>query len=150
LWVKDFFYYTKKGERKMKPKKSFVKPLAAAILLVVVVAVMAVVYIQLGPHSTKGKKEVTIEVVVPNEETKEFTLNTDAEYLRQALEEKDLIKGKDSDYGFYITEVNGRVADEAKQEWWCITQDGATVNYGVDQIAIKDGDHYELTLTVGY
>lgn len=61
-----------------------------------------------------------------------------------------MINGKDSDYGFFITEVNTRTADDTKQEWWCITKDGADVNTGVDQTPIADGDHYELTLKTGY
>ena len=97
-----------------------------------------------------SKKEVVVEVVVPREKTTDFTLHTNAEFLRQALEEKNLIKGADSSAGFYITTVNGREADSKKQEWWCITESGAQVNYGVDQIAIKDGDHYEITLKTGY
>ena len=45
-----------------------------------------------------------------------------------------------------ITEVNGRKADNSKQEWWCITKDGEFSDYGVDMLIIQDKDKYELTL----
>lgn len=118
--------------------------------LALVVAVMLLIYLNFMPEPTKGSKEIIVEVVIPDEESKDFTLNTDSEYLRQALEEASLVKGSESDYGLYITEVNGRKADDTKQEWWCITKDGAQVNNGVDTIAIADGDHYEITLMIGY
>jgi len=134
----------------MNQKKNFVKAIIAAVLLLAIVAVMALIYTQVKPQGSEGSKKVVIEVIIPEEETKEFTLKTDAEFLRQALEEEKLVKGIDSEYGLYITEVNGRVVNEANQEWWCITKDGEQLLYGVDQIVINDGDHYEITLTVGF
>jgi hypothetical protein len=137
----------------MMQKKGLLKLVAAALLLVVLAAGMLVVYQQFGPQSKKdssGNKEIVVEVVIPDEDSEEYTMRTDAEFLRQALDEIKLIQGTDSEYGFYITTVNQRTADDANSEWWCITKDNEQVNYGVDQIAISDGDHYEITLTVGY
>ena len=126
------------------------KALIACAVLAVVILVMLLVYYRFKPETSQGAKEITIEVVVPEKETEEFTLHTDAEYLRQALEEVNLIKGSESEYGLYITEVNGTFADDSNQEWWCITKESAQVNNGIDTIAITDGDKYEITLTVGF
>jgi hypothetical protein len=134
----------------MKQNKNYFKPMIAFAVLAVVIISMLLVYNQFKPETNQGAKKITIEVVIPEEETEELTLHTDAEYLRQALEEANLIKGSDSDYGLFITEVNGRISDDTKQEWWCITKDGAQINNGVDTIAITDGDKYEITLTVGF
>ncbi|MBH1939555.1 DUF4430 domain-containing protein [Mobilitalea sibirica] len=134
----------------MRKESNFKKTLIATLLMLAVVAVMVVVYYVNRPETVKGAKEITIEVAIPEEKTKEYTLHTDAEFLRQALDEEKLIGGKESEYGFYITEVDGRTADDAKQEWWLITKGGEDVFTGVDEIAIQDGDKYELTLTVGY
>jgi Na+-translocating ferredoxin:NAD+ oxidoreductase RnfG subunit len=131
-------------------KNKYLKPLLAVGALALLVIIMALVYNQLKPETSKGSKEVVVEVITPEEETKQFTLNTDAEYLSQALEEEQLIKGTAGDYGLFITEVNGRVVDDSKQEWWCITKDGEDVFTGVDATPIADGDHYEITLIVGY
>jgi hypothetical protein len=134
----------------MKQNKNYFKLMIAFVALAVVIISMLLVYNQFKPETNQGAKKITIEVVIPEEETEAFTLHTDAEYLRQALEEANLIKGSDGDYGLFITEVNGRISDDTKQEWWCITKDGAQVNNGVDTIAITDGDKYEITLTVGF
>ena len=133
----------------MKNNKYF-KPIIAVAVLALLVLIMALVYNQFKPETSKGSKEVVVEVVIPEEETKEFTLHTDAEYLGQALENEQLIKGTAGEYGLFITEVNGRVADDSKQEWWCITKSGEDVFTGADATPIADGDHYEITLTVGY
>jgi hypothetical protein len=134
----------------MKQNKNLSKSIIAIGLFALVIVIMSVVYFQFKPEGTKGSKEIVVEVVIPEEETKEFTLHTDAEFLRQALQEENLIKGTESEFGLFLTEVNGRVVDDTKQEWWCITKDGEDVFTGVDEIAVMDGDHYEITLTVGY
>jgi hypothetical protein len=134
----------------MEKNMNFKKYLIALIILVVAVAAMLLTYLQFKPEPVVGAKELTIEVIVPEETNQEFTLHTDAEYLRQALEEVNLIKGSESEYGLFLTEVNGRIADQTKQEWWCITKDNAQINNGVDTIVIANGDHYEITLKTGY
>ncbi len=95
-------------------------------------------------------KTITVLVALPDEEAKEFVIATNADYLRQVLDQEELIEGQDSEFGFFITGVNGRIAQESNQEWWCITKKGEQVFYGVDEIVLEDGDQYELTLTVGY
>ncbi len=134
----------------MEKNTNFKKYMVALIILAVAVAAMLIAYLQFKPEPVKGAKELTIQVIVPEEMDQEFTLNTDAEYLRQALEEVNLIKGEESEFGLFIIEVNGRSADQTKQEWWCITKDDAQINNGVDTIAIANGEHYEITLMTGY
>ena len=133
----------------MKNNK-YLKPILAVAVLALLVMVMALIYHQLKPETSKGSKEFEVEIVIPGEETAAYTIHTEAEYLSQALEEQNLIKGTAGDYGLFITEVNGHVADDSKQEWWCITKDGKDVYTGVDTTPLADGDHYEITLITGY
>ena len=49
-----------------------------------------------------------------------------------------------------ITEVDGEAADDASQQWWCITRGGGMVNTSADQTPIEDNDAFELTLKEGY
>lgn len=134
----------------MNKNKNLLKALIAIGAIALVAVIMLVVYQQFKPETTKGSKEIVVEVIIPDEDSQEVTINTDAEFLRQALEEKNLVKGSESEYGLFITEVNGRVADDTKQEWWCITKNGEDVFTGIDETPITDGEHYEITLTVGY
>lgn len=132
----------------MKTKKNKLTSLYAAAIILLLL--LAAVYVANKPKTTEGSKEIVVVVDIPNEDSQDFIINTDDEFLSQALEEEDLIKGTKSEYGLFITEVNGRVADDTKQEWWCITKDGADVFTGADTTPIADGDHYEITLKTGY
>lgn len=97
---------------------------------------------------TGGEKKITVEIVFSESNKKTIEINTKSEYLRGALEEKSLISGTESSYGLYVTKVDGVTADEAKKQWWCFTKNGEAVMTGVDVIPIKDGDKFEITLSV--
>lgn len=135
----------------MDKKINIMKSLIATVIFLAVAIVMILVYKNSNSMSpTEGNKDITIQVIIPDEETKTYELSTDAENLRQALEEEKIIVGEEGSYGFFITAVNGRTADSDKQEWWCITKSGEDVFTGVDQTLIQDGEEYELTLMIGY
>ena len=78
------------------------------------------------------------------------SITTEAEYLRGALEEEDLIAGEESQYGLFVKTVNGVTIDDAKHQWWCFTKDGGDLFTGVDTTPIADGDKFEITLKTGY
>lgn len=122
----------------------------STLALVLLVIVMGFVYMNFGPQGMKGDKNIIVEVITSEDESQEFKINTDAEFLRQALDEEELIEGSDSDFGFFITGVNGREANSDNQEWWSITKSGEYLQYGVNDIAIANGEHYEITLMIGY
>jgi hypothetical protein len=132
-------------QRKMS-KGSIAALVVAGLLLVAALAA----YFALQPETTPGGKTITVEIIAPPAETKTLTIKTDAELLRQALEEQDLIQGDESAYGLFVTSVDGIAADDTKQEWWCFTKAGEEMLTGVDSTPIQDGDKYEITLTVGY
>lgn len=134
----------------MENKKPMNKKLLAGVLaLVLVVAALIGVYFATRPATSAADKTITATVVANGEE-EAFTIHTDEEYLRGALESIDLIAGEESEYGLFVTTVNGITADDANQEWWCFTKGGESLNTGVDSTPIADGDAFEITLTVGY
>lgn len=129
----------------MKNKK--LTAVVAVILVAVLVAGFAI-WAKYKPVSNDGEKTITVTVVADGKED-EFTIKTNAEYLSGALKEINLIEGSESEYGLFVTKVNGREADSTKEEWWCFTKEGEST-MGVDITPIADGDHFEITLTVGY
>ena len=123
--------------------------LIGAIVLVVLLIGASLLYAFTRPTGEKGDKTITVEVVYDKVD-KTVTIRTDEAYLRGALEQKKLASGQESEYGLFIQTVDGRTADSAKQEWWCITKAGEAVMTGADTTPIADGDAFELTLKTGY
>lgn len=128
-------------------KKKLWLIVGAALALV---AVMAAAWFAFGPKGTAGGKNIQVTVVYADASTDTFDLSTDAEFLRGALEEQNLIAGDENEYGLFVKTVNGVTADDAKQEWWCFTKGGEELMTGVDSTPIADGDAFEITLKTGW
>lgn len=126
------------------------KGLIAVVALVVAVVVIGGIYLFTRPAVSKGDKHIVVEVVNAEGTSKEYEYDTDEEYLRGVLEPAGLIAGDESEYGLFVKTVDGYTVNDANQEWWCFTQGGETLNTGVDTTPVADGDHFEITLTVGY
>ncbi len=126
------------------------KAVIAAVCLVVVVAILFFVWRAVAPQGTEGGKHIVVEVVHGDGSSKEFPVDTDEEFLGKVLVDENIVEDNQSDYGLYILTADGETADDSKQEWWCITQDGQSLDTGADSTPVVDGAHYELTLKVGY
>lgn len=126
------------------------KLLALAGAALVLIAVLVGVWLMNAPQGAAGDKALGLTVAYADGSTDEFEFTTDAEFLRAALEEQQLVAGDESEYGLFVKTVNGVTADESQQQWWCLTRDGAEVMTGVDSTPIADGDHFELTLKTGW
>ena len=126
-------------------KKIIICAVAAALVIG-----MCAAYFTLKPEPAAGIKTINIEVVHLSGDVNEFPCSTDAEYLRQALDQLQLVSGREDQYGLWIETVDGETADASKEEWWGYTVNGETAMYGVDQQVIADGDKIVFTLNVGY
>lgn len=118
-------------------------------VLVLLIGILLTVYFVNKPATTSGSKAITVEVVT-SDDTKTFNYTTDSEYLADVLLDEQLVSGSESEYGLFITTVNGITANDANQEWWCITKDGQMLETGASDTPINDGDKFEITLTIGY
>jgi len=116
-------------------------------ILVVVAAVLISLQLINGPKTQIGAKTITVEVIGNDGVSKEYTINTDEEFLRGALEQDNLVSGDESEFGLFVTSVDGETADIANREWWCFTKDGEMLMTGIDETPIEDGDHFEITLS---
>ena len=130
--------------------KKQTKIIAALAALVVVIAVMAGVYKAFGPKATEGAKSYTVEVVTSDGTTKAYEGTTDAEYLSGLMDELQAegdfsYDGTESDYGLYITAINGETADySADGAYWSIYVNGEYGQYGADQQPVADGDSFRF------
>ena len=128
-------------------KRNIIAVTGFVLLLIVVFSVW---YFN-RPVAVDGSKTITLEVIHGDGSTASFTVSSEAENLRAALEQVDgLIEGEESAYGLMVSTVDGETADYARdQSWWCLTKDGEWIDTGVDSTMISDGEHYEFTYTVG-
>ena len=134
----------------MKEKGTNKKIWIAAAVLAVVIAALFFVWRAAAPQGSAGGKQLTVQVVHGDGSSKDFQLNTEEEFLGPVLVAEGVVEDNQSAYGLYILTADGETADEANQEWWQITNNGESLNTGADSTPIADGEHYELTLTVGY
>jgi len=123
--------------------------LITVLSLVFVIVAMLFCWRTFSPKASVGDKTIGITVAYDDVE-KEYTIHTSETYLRGALDQNKLIAGDESEFGLFVKAVDGRTVDDSKQEWWCFTKDGNDVMTGVDSTPIADGDHFEITLKVGY
>lgn len=135
----------------MNAKQNNTKKIVISLVsLLVVIAALLGIYRLTRGTAAEGAKNITVEVIHKDGSQKSFTYDTDREYLGEVLTEEGLVDGEEGAYGLFITTVDGETADDANQEWWCITKDGGQLNTSADQTPLADGEHYELTLTTGY
>lgn len=126
------------------------KIIIAIVMLVIAAAVMFGIYQYTRPETAEGEKNITVTVVHGDASEKVFEYHTDEEYLAPVIISDGLVEGDEGEFGLFITTVDGETADDANEEWWCITQDGEPAQTSASELVIKDGDKFELTLTVGY
>lgn len=135
----------------MKENRSNKKIIIGVVALVAVIALFLVAYNVFREKPVEGSKSITIEVVNQAEESVIYEVRTDAEYLRQAMEEAEglTFSGQESEFGLTIDTVNGEVADyNVDGAYWAYYVNGKYCNKGVDSQPVLDGDAFEITYTV--
>lgn len=140
-------------QQKKKTNKAVIIGVAA---LVAVIAILTVVFFVFREKPVKGAKSITIEVVDNNQKSTVYEVDTDAEYLRQAMDEAEGLSfsGAESEYGLFIDTVNGVTAVyETDGAYWSFyVKDGegnyVYCNYGVDTQPVEDGDAFQIKYEV--
>ncbi|MDR0914490.1 MAG: DUF4430 domain-containing protein [Oscillospiraceae bacterium] len=94
-----------------------------------------------------GEGETAFELSVTSADgTKEYTINTSKQTLGDALLEVQLIEGTESEFGLYVTTVDGVAADESANEYWAFYINDEMAATGVSSTNIEDGKAYALKL----
>ncbi|MFG6356685.1 MAG: DUF4430 domain-containing protein [Acetatifactor sp.] len=132
---------TKKGNKKL---------IIGVIVMALLIAMFAVLFFLFRPKAVQGAKTITIEVVDDNAASTLYTTHTDAEYLRQAMEETDGLEfsGTEGEFGLMVETVNGVTADyNADQSYWGFYVNGEYCNLGIDTQPVTDGDAFRIVYT---
>ena len=141
-WAVIFF--SRKDRNVMKTNVKKLVP--ALIVLAVLIAVFWGVYRQFSPKAQSGEKQITISIVDDTGAQTDYPLNTDAEYLLEALQSVAEIDGEESpEYGYTLYTVNGLTADfTTGNAYWAIYVNGEYGSYGLSQQPVTDGDTYAI------
>ncbi|MDO4513341.1 MAG: DUF4430 domain-containing protein [Lachnospiraceae bacterium] len=134
-------------QKKQNSKKIWI----GVIVLIALIAVFAGVYLKFSEKPTQGAKTLTIEVVDKEAVVTSYEVHTDAEFLRQVMEETEglTFEGTESEYGLMINTVNGVTADyNVDGSYWAFFVNGEYCNYGVDSQPVNDGETYTIAYTV--
>lgn len=131
-------------------KKFNKKALLGVGILVVLIAIFAVVYFAFGAKPVAGSKNITIEVIGKENEAITYEVSTDAEYLRQAMEEAEGLEfsGTESQYGLTVEVINGEATDFNNGSYWSFYVNDAYCNYGIDTQPVLDGDAFKIVYEV--
>lgn len=131
-----------------EPKKANTKILIGMGALVVMAAILLSVFLVFREKPVEGSKDITIEVVNKSQESARYEVRTDAEYLRQAMEEADGLSFSGEEG--MVNMINGETADySVDAAYWAFYVNGEYCNYGVDSQPVADGDHFRIVYTTG-
>ncbi len=133
------------------------KTILLVCLLLAAAAVLALVFhFASAKNVQKGSKECSLTVTDDSGTSKTYECSTDAEYLRQLMDELSAdqtqefsYEGSEGQYGLFINTVNGLTADYDKDHaYWAIYVDGEYAQNGADTQPVNDGDKFELKYEV--
>lgn len=93
---------------------------------------------------------ITVDVVGSDGRVTTFNIKTNAETLRGALDQENLVQGEEGPYGLYIKTVNGETADYDKDgAYWAVYEGDQAAMTGVEGIKLTNGGRYQLVYTKG-
>lgn len=136
-------------------KMNSIRKKLSFILCIVLIAAMALFTAGCNdasgaPSGTAAPAGTAFTVVVTDLQGEQTTFHytSDKDTVGDALLAEGLIAGEDSDYGLYVTTVNGITADWDKdQTYWAFYIDGEYATTGVDATRISEGATYSFVLT---
>lgn len=129
-------------------KKSNKKVIGGIVALVALIAIFAGLFIAFRPKTEEGSKAVTIVVVNDAKESKTYEVKTDAEYMKQAMEEADGLTFECDGSGMLMT-VNGVTADwNVNQSYWALYVNDGYGQYGIGEQPVYDGDTFRIEYTI--
>jgi len=133
-------------------KKQNKKIIIGLVILVAVIAALVIGYQFLKPQPMKGDKTVQVTVVSEDQTTKEYDVQTDAEYLQQVMDEAEGLTytGTEGDYGLMVEKVNDEIASyDENNAYWGFYVNDEYCNYSISEQPVADGDEFRIVFTSG-
>ena len=106
--------------------------------------------IALFPEIGEGENTFLFEVVTDEDMSYFWVVFTDKTTVGEALLELDLVRGEETEFGFFVNEINGLVADfDNDGTFWAFYVDGEFAVAGVMDTEIEPGITYAFVFTEG-
>ena len=122
------------------------KTILGIVALVLVVALLGGLYYVNRPQTSSGSKAFTLVVVHSDGTEKTFDLNTDREFLGDALRDEKLIEGVDG----MILICDGEEASwEKDNAYWAFYLGEEYATAGADTTPVNGGEFFKLVYTLG-
>ena len=103
-----------------------------------------------GGDLQENNVEFTFNVTMPDGTETSHSVKTSASTVGDALVEAGLIEGNESEYGLYVTTVDGCTLDwDADHAYWAFYINGEYAMTGVDATPIVEGETYAFVATPG-
>lgn len=102
-------------------------------------------------YTTLGEGDTSFYLTVKDSDNTvtRFQISTNAATVGEALLQLELISGNETEYGLYVTTVNGIAADwDTEKAYWAFYINGEYAMTGVDSTEIVAGTTYELIKTI--
>ena len=130
--------------------KTWIWITAAVLALALLITGMVVLYLKFRPQGVAGDKHITVTVIHKDGTEKEFSYDTNEEFLGTVLQGSGLIEGEEGPYGLMISTVDGELADwNVDQGYWALYVGEEYATTGIDTTPIHDGDVFSLVYTIG-
>ena len=130
----------------MKNKKLVI----AAIVMALVLGAMTWIWLGSRQEAEAGGKSVTVTVIHADAAQKEFSYETDLEYLGELVLAEKLAEGVVGTYGLEIRTVDGETASwDENRSYWALYIGEEYATTGADSIVLTDGGEYSLVYTIG-
>lgn len=139
----------------METKKSNRKIIIGTTALLVLIAALLIIFNVFREKPVVGNKAIVLEVLNREGQNSEYRVQTDAEFLCQAMEEAKefdfTFDGEEGDFGFTLYTINGETHNwNVDGSYWAVYVNGEYAQYGIDSQPVKDGDVYRFEYTPPY
>ncbi len=119
-----------------------------SVILIVLIALAGFVWYKFSPSTIEGEKDITFTILYKDKTEEVIKIDTDKEYLAEALAEEGIITYDAS--GLYTT-INGATADyNVDGGWWAIYVGDEMAQVGLNDIPVTDKGEYNAVYTIGF
>lgn len=116
-----------------------------SLILIAAMIMIAATGCTKGNTVGSGSKQFTFTVVDKEKSETTFTVKSDKQTVGEALLDEKLIEGDESQYGLYVTKVNGiEAVYENDGTYWAFYINDEYAMTGVDSTDIVDGAKYSF------